>query len=168
MAKSKKKRAFARLDSRGVVIEIIEERERIEDEWHSDLLASLTEVTAISPRPELGMVQLEGGSFGEPPPVQLPPEKMRLGAFNRGAKLRGATFPMDEDRWRRMTEVAQHVAMFNELPDGPKLSWPSEPPVTFTDPADFVSAYKALAAWRQRWHAFVDTGKDQPKEEIDE
>lgn len=158
-------RQFVRLSANKTVVEIISEVQNIDDEWHPDVRKSFVEITDLTDPPKIGYVHRSGKTFKEPD-LSVPPDLQRVVAFRTGGKVNGRNLPVSPDVWQRMTEVAQHISMFDEFPGGvKKLDWPSDPPTEFTEPAAFMDTYKALSGWRHKWNVHVDSGKGKAPDE---
>lgn len=168
------KRVFARLDERNRVVELVVERERIEDEWHPSFLASCVEVTGHQTRPEVGWVRKGNGQFGPyeepaaPPPVRA---RMKLAA---GITVRGrhsGVYDAAGPRWQLMRDEAQHVATFGEFSTGePTLTWRTRDGevVEFESTDDFMKVVKVLSRQAARWQRFGAGDDDkEPAVEVD-
>lgn len=164
-------RVFA-LVVRDRVHELIEERIKIEDEWHPDFLSTLRDVTDLDPRPEVGWV-LSGDKLEPPAEEELPPHVLRNRAFLAGVKIKvGAgrpfTFSPLPDDFKRMADVAQHIALFDEFPgEVATYTWSSDPPVEFKDTKSFLQAFRKLSGWRDKWNQHVEGRGDAPEDTIE-
>lgn len=165
------RRVFALLDERGVVFQLFEERADITQEVHPSVLHNSVEVTDRADV-EVGWVHHGNGALRAPVPVEMSLNQKRRSAFHGGVRVKikrgpAATFDTRSDAWSRMTEVAQHVALFKEFPGGDTTyEWPSDPPTAFDTTDEFLDAFKAIAAWRDRWNRHVDGKGDEPSRDV--
>jgi hypothetical protein len=164
------KRVFAFSDHRapGVVLELIEERESIEDELHPGFMQHLTDVTDHDLRPEVGWVLGKDGKFSPPAPyVPTRGEEMAT-ALAAGLRVTGkfaATYDATGPRWQRMLEEAQYAREFSAFSAGrEKLEWQS---VTFETPDELRSVMRAIADWIARWHLYVEEAGDAPSDTVE-
>lgn len=167
-----KKRVFAHLDPRGQVKELLVERSDIAKEYHPDVLYKMSVEVTDQPQVKVGWVRGADGKFQQPAPPVATPVQLHQSALRDGVRVKGKRGPATKFRtlpedWARMTEVAQHVSMFQEFPGGAKTyRWPSDPPVTFDTTEEFLAAFKAVAAWRDRWNRYADGDGEVPPAEI--
>lgn len=165
------KRKFARINDDGRVLEIIEEQEKIEDEWHPDFLAMCVDVTDHQTQPEVGWQRKGNGQFAPYQEPEPPPEIKARAALAAGIKVNGeTTFHVSGPTWQAMRDEAQYIATFGEFSTGAdKLSWSTKdgPDVEFGSTDDFMKMTKALGRHVAKWQRFGSgQDKNEPEKEI--
>jgi|SRR5688572_19034072 len=158
-------RIFA-LVVKGAVREIITEIQNIEEEWHPDVLAQFVEITGDKNPPSPGWTH-EKGKFAEPKPEEFSPTQKRQLAFNQGVNVIRAGTPQkmvfNRETWRRLGELAQHAALFQELPGGRAVEVAG---MEFKSADELLATFKALSVWREGWNQFVDGKAEAPPEDV--
>lgn len=157
-------RRFARL-SKGAAIEIIDENIDILKEWHPDFLANLVEITKENPEPTIGWTRSAQGVWSAPEPFVASPKQQMSAAVAQGFKITSkdtpninGTYDAVGDRWRRMRDEAQYIAIFDGFSgDQEKLEWQSKTgEVVFSSIAQFKSVVKGIADRLSAWQRFAD------------
>lgn len=161
-------RRFARL-SKGAVIEIIDENIDISKEWHPDFLATLVEITKENPEPTIGWTRSAQGVWAAPEPFVASPKQQMSAAIAKGFKIISketpginGTYDAVGDRWRRMRDEAQYIAIFDGFSDDQeKLEWETKTgDVEFLSTAQFKSVVKGIADRLSAWQRFADEKLD--------
>src|ERR1051326_8982116 len=79
--KRQMKRLFAsvrKINDTDTIVEIIQEIDNIDNEFHPDFVKALVEITSLQPMPELGWVYVDGEFSPRPPPVYTDRKSTRL------------------------------------------------------------------------------------------
>jgi hypothetical protein len=160
-------RKFARVVN-GVVMEIITEVQNIEEEWRPDILKTFQEITDLpeGEAPSPGWTT-RGKGFKKPEPEELTTaQERRIAMEVEGVTIGKSKVKLTNEVWQRLGQVAQHAALFRELPGG-DVTLPGDPPLVFKKADDFLATYKALSVWRERWNQHVDgTLKTAPSSDL--
>ena len=165
------KRVFARIQQ-GLVVGLIPERDDICNEWHADVVATLVEVTTISPAVQVGWVLGENGVF-EPAPSPVLTRQQRfeqavIGAgctiTSTGTPVLSATYDAFGARWQQMMGELQYIAGFGAFSGGlTELDWPARSgEVVFSTVDQFKAVVRAVADWLTAWQRFVDGKVEVP------
>jgi hypothetical protein len=157
-------RIFARVDS-GIVVELIQEYDNIDDEWHGDFMTNCVDVTDAAPPVEVGWVPQGDGTFAAPPPYVPPPADQMFAALAAGLAITStvtpaldATYSGTGDRWDAMVHVMTYINAFSAFPGGlSTYDWVAlSGTVTFPTTDDFKAVSRAVGDWRAAWQRFVD------------
>lgn len=171
------KRLFARLDKINDVdriVEIIQEFNNIDDEFHPDFVAKLIEITELDPLPEARWVYVDG-KFSPPPPIEYTPAQRMESAAYTGCNIVSTENPDLSARyfawgtpWQQMRDQVLYIVSFGEFSGGmSELHLPvhDDKEVIFTNTDDFKRIVKAIGDWLTMWQAYVNGKMPNPPDD---